>query len=420
MRETLFRDAMVSLRRNRTRTLLSGASVAGGVFILLFSMAGFNVFYNGKMGEVSKMNLETVAVSALPTTKSYLGFGYGREWTLHKSDIEDLLSKFPSTITGAGPVYCFPTPQLVQTGDGERKYASVLATHPEVCDLMQMSMSNGRFIDEFDMQHQRKVCVIGLDLSEQWFGDKENPCGKDIMVGNVLYTIVGVIKKENPFVKSFGNEQKSVLLPYTTADAVYGLNGALSSLLFSLNTTKGFEQKKDEILCYLRQLHQVAPDDISATFAKGVQEYAQILDTLFRGTRILIWVVFIGIIISSLLGVFGIMLLSVRERQVETAVRLSMGALPQDIIRQFVQEGLIISVLSSMIGLLLAELTIAGIRFLFLNGIIKDPLFGLPQLPFAGILAVIATVIVGGFLSGYLPARKMTGKNVSVLLNDIN
>lgn len=420
MKETLFKDAMVSLRRNRTRTLLTGAAVAGGVFILMFSIAGFNIFYNGSMGKISKLNLETASISTNPTTKSYAGFGPGREWSLEKKDILAINSEFSNTITDSGPVYCFSDLQPARTYNGKVDYVSVMATHPGVFALMQMAMDKGRFIDELDMLHQRKICVIGLDLAEKWFGSKENPCGKDILVGNVLYTIVGVVKKENPFIQPFGNEQNSILLPYSTADAVYNLEGKLSFLLFSLYMTPGFEQRREDIVCYLRSLHNVAPDDIFATNVDGVQEYAQMLDTLFGGTRVLIWVVFIGIILSSLLGVFGIMLLSVKERQVEIAVRLSMGARPSDIVRQFVQESSVISVLSSVTGLFAAELAIAVIRHLFHIGVISDPMFGLPQLSFVGILSVMVTVIVGGILSGYFPARKIAEKNVSLILSEIN
>lgn len=420
MEETLFKDALISLKGNRTRTLLSCAALAGGVFVLIFSIAGFNIFYNGSIGEISKLEQETASVSTKSTTKSYSGFGAGREWNLHKSDIDEILLKFPNTITSAGPVYRFDDLQLVRTDNGVRDYAPVLATHPEVCDLMQISMVYGRFIDGFDMQSQRKVCVVGLDLAERWFGDKEDPIGKDILVGNVLYKIVGVAKKDNPLILPFGNEQKTIILPYSTADAVFNLKGTLSFLLFSLYMTDGFEQRRDEICSYLRQLHQVDPDDTYALQVDGVQEYTQMLDNLFSGTRVLIWTVFILIVLSSLLGVFGIMLLSVRERRMEIGVRLSMGARPKDIIQQCVYESLIMSMLSSLSGVLSAELIIAVFRFLFHNGTISDPLFGLPQLSFTGIITVMIIVISGGILSGYFPARKMVNMNVSVLLSDKN
>ena len=420
MEENLFRDAIVTLKRNRTRTLLSGTAVAAGVFILLFALAGFNVFYNGSIGEISKLNLESVIVNPALTTKSYSGFGPGREWELNKTDIDALLSEFPGTITDSGPIYLFPTPQLVQVGNGSRDNVTVMAVYPGVYGILQMTMEKGRFIDDPDMQCQRKVCVIGSKLSGKWFGDSANPCGKDILVGNVLYTIVGVVKKDNPFINVLGDEEDSILLPYSTADAVCNLGGGVSYLVFSLNMTEGFEQRREEILRSLRQLHKVDPYDTDAANVEGMHEYSQMLKTLFSGTKVMVWVIFIGIILSSLLGIFGIMLLSVWERKNEIAVRLSIGAGPRDIVRQFVYESLVITVCSSMIGLSAAELSIAALRLLMRIGVITDPLYGMPQLSFPGIISVMTMVIAGGILSGYCPARKMAGKKVSELFNDID
>lgn len=419
MDDNLFSDAMIVLKRNRTRTLLSGSAVACGMFILLISLAGFNIFYNGSIGDVSKWNIETVAVNSLPTTMDYSGFGPGRQWALNITDLNYLQSEFPSTISGTYAIYVFPYLQPVLVGNGKKDHANVTCITPGLDSLLQMSMVEGRFIDELDISQKRKVCVVGLDLYKKWFGEDEEACGQDIRIGDVMYTIVGILKKDDPFVMPFGNEQNSILLPYSTADAVYGFEGKLSFLCFSQNAIEGYEQKSEEILRHLRQIHKVSPDDRYAVNTVGVQEYSRILDILFGGTKVLIWVIFIGIIISSLLGVFGIMLLSVRERKDEIAVRLSMGAGPRDIIRQFVYESLVISVSFALIGLLAAELVIAVVRFLIRSGVISDPLYGMPQLSFFGILSVMAIVIAGGVLSGYFPARKMAVKNVSELFYDI-
>lgn len=419
MEDSLFKDAMIVLKRNRTRTLLSGCAVAGGMFILLVSLAGFNIFHNGSIGEISKLKLETVVLKTLPTTMSYSGSGSGRHWEFDMADLNSLQSEFPDIIVGTYAVSLSSGLQAVLDRNGKIDYANVMFITPGLDSLMQMSMVNGRFINELDMSQKRKVCVVGLDLYKKWFGDDEEACGRDIRIGDIMYTIVGILKKDNPFVAPFGNEQNSILLPYSTADAVYGLQGKIPFLGFSLYTTEGYEKIKEEIMRYLLKIHKVNPDDRYALDTMGMQEYAQMLKVVFKGTKVLVWVIFIGIIISSLLGVFGIMLLSVRERKGEIAVRLSMGAGPRDIIRQFVHESLVISVSFSLIGLFAAEIVIAILRFLIRNGIMSDPLFGMPQLSFSGVLSVMAIIIAGGVLSGYYPARKMISKNISELFYDI-
>lgn len=416
----LFRDALVTLKRNRTRTLLAGLAVTFGVFILLVSIAGFNIFYNGSFGLISKYNLESVLINTNPTTREYDGFGAGREWDLEKGDVETIRHQFRNTVTDIGPVYVYPDKQLVLPGNGKRDYVEVTATHPEVFSLLSTSMASGRFIDEIDMRNRRKVCVVGRGLAERWFRKDEEPLGKDILVGGISYTIVGIIRKDNSMVQPFDDETYCVLIPYSTADAVNNLEGKVTHLVFSLEATEGYEHKREEIIRYLKQLHSVDPDDADSAKVTSMQDYSQMLNTVFDGTDVLFWVVFIGIVLSSLLGVFGIMLLSVRERKSEIAIRLSMGALPEDIERQFVSESLVISTFSAFSGLAIAEAVLAVIRLMFRRGIISDPLFGLPQLSFGGVLAVLAIVIAGGVLSGYIPARKMADKQIAELFEEID
>lgn len=419
IRPDLFSDALITLRRNKTRSLLAGLAVASGVFILLVALAGFNVFESGSFGELSRSKKEFVLVSPNPTTKSYAGFGAGRTWVLEHSDLNKLLNDFPNDITDAAPAYVFPGEHLILTENGKTDYARVMATHPCIFEPVTLSTVYGRFIDKMDMQKRRKVCTIGIDLSERWFGKGEDPCGRDIQVENILYTIVGVIRKGNPMILPFGNESQAVLIPYTTSDIVYGLDGKVTHLTFSLDADEESDKKAEQIISHLRLLHKVDPNDTDATRIIMLQEYSRILKALFSGTKILFWVVFFGIIISSILGVLGIMLLSVRERRNEIAVRLSIGALPREIKMQFIQESIVLSCFFSLTGLAAAEIVLFLARLLYRQGVINSALFGLPTLSFGGVMAVLLVVATGGVLAGYLPSRRMAESNVAELLNDI-
>jgi len=409
---------MQVLKRNKSRTFLTGLAVASGVFILMVAMSGFNIFYNGSFGDLAQSKNQSVFLETLPTTKAYDGFSSGREWDLHMSDIDLVKEEFKSILNYVGPVYVFKNGLNIQLEDGRTHITPVTATNSDCLDVLSLSFPYGRYLNKWDMNGQRKVCVIGKQLSEKWFGPTVNPCGKRLLIDGVSFTIIGVSKKSNGFYLHFGNEENQILIPYTTADAIFNLEGKQTDMIYSIPATPGYEERSEQILRAIRQANNVDPDDTDAVLAEGMQTYAIMVGTVFHGIDILFWVVFLGVIITSMLGVFGIMMLSVKERKAEIGIRLTMGAVPQDIEKQFICESLVVTIISAIAGMLAAESVVGIMRKLFSDGQLADPMFGVPQLPLAGTVIVFVIIIIGSTLAGYIPSKKMTDKTFSELFND--
>ena len=52
----------------------------------------------------------------------------------------------------------------------------------------------GRFINELDIDEERKVCVIGERTQKELFTDDINPIGKYISINGIYFKVIGIHK----------------------------------------------------------------------------------------------------------------------------------------------------------------------------------------------------------------------------------
>jgi putative ABC transport system permease protein len=97
------------------------------------------------------------------------------------------------------------------------------------------------------------------------------------------------------------------------------------------------------------------------------------------------------------IGIMNIMLVSVTERTREIGIRMSIGALPREVLLQFLVEAVVLSVIGGLVGLVLAlggSYVLAqfmGIPFIF------DPQINLVAFAFSAAVGVVF---------GFAPARR--------------
>ena len=76
-----------------------------------------------------------------------------------------------------------------------RSRSPSLGTTPEFEEAKKFSVIAGRFIDEDDIANRRRVAVVGANVVEDlYFG--EWPLGEIVLIGNVPFTIIGILKKK--------------------------------------------------------------------------------------------------------------------------------------------------------------------------------------------------------------------------------
>lgn len=260
-------------------------------------------------------------------------------------------------------------------------------------DVSTIELAQGRVISPFDEDHHRAVCVLGADVAKELF-PRGDAIGKTVKLGRDPYEVIGVAKPLGTFLGQ--SQDNYVQIPLTTFHKVYGER---RSLTLYVRPRRGVpsELVADEIRTILRTRHHLSPrdeDDFSITSDPATQGIFTTLLAIV--SAIVLPITSISLIVGGIV-IMNIMLVSVTERTREIGIRKSLGARRRDILRQFLAESALLSLIGGIIGLVLAYLVM----------LVVAHFSGLPvTLPFWAVaMALIVSGSVGLFF-GIYPASK--------------
>ena len=226
-----FEEILVTLTRNKTRSLLTAFGVFWGIFMLIALIGG-----GQGMQEMMKKNFEGFATNSgfiysQRTGEPYKGFRKGRWWELKLADIE----RIRSHVKDIDAI----TPSVARWGSNviysdKKSSCSVKGLLPDYTEVEWQPMIYGRFINDVDVREARKVCTIGKRIYENLFTLGEDPCGKYIRVDGIYYRIIGVSASESNM-NIQGRASEAVTLPFTTMQQAYNLGGRIDLICFTAN-----------------------------------------------------------------------------------------------------------------------------------------------------------------------------------------
>ena len=209
-------EILVTITRNKTRSLLTAFGVFWGIFMLVALIGGGQGMQEQMKAQFEGFATNSGFIAAQKTSEAYKGFRKGRWWDLEMEDVERVRSI--DGIKTATPSFALWGQTAVY---GENKYeCSVKGLYPEYEQIEHQEMTYGRFINDVDIREARKVCVIGKRVYESLFKPGEDPCGKYIRVNGIYYRVIGMCSSEGN-VNIQGQASEAVTLPFTTMQQTY-------------------------------------------------------------------------------------------------------------------------------------------------------------------------------------------------------
>ena len=274
-------EILITITRNKTRSLLTAFGVFWGIFMLV-ALIGGGQGLEGMM----KKNFEGFAtnsgfLAAQKTGEAYKGFRKGRWWNLEAIDIERLRSQVKDVEV--------ITPSIARWGSKavyeDKKYdCSVKGLYPDYLHIESQEMAYGRFINEVDIQEARKVCVIGKRIYESLFKPGEDPCGKYIRVDGIYYQVIGMSSSEGDM-NIQGRASEAVTLPFTTMQQTYNLGGRIDVICFTVKHGIKVSDVQPEMEQIIKAAHYIAPNDKQALMYLNAEAMFSMVDNLFTGNR---------------------------------------------------------------------------------------------------------------------------------------
>ncbi len=238
-------------------------------------------------------------------------------------------------------------------GGGTIKYlernttAAILGTTAAYADINRYQVEQGRFITRPDVLGYSMVCVLGHKVAQELFG--EIPAvGKDVKLEGKSFAVVGVMEERGTL--GFMEADSQVIIPLSTAMGRLFGQKYLSMLVVQCVDARALPAGIERIKKTLRSAHHIKagdPDDFTVfTQEQMKQQFGQVAKIF---AIVLYSIAGISLVVGAI-GIMNIMLVSVTERTREIGVRIAVGARRFDILKQFLIEAGIISILGGALG----------------------------------------------------------------------
>jgi len=277
---------------------------------------------------------------------------------------------------------------------------SVIGTDNDFLKVRDWPLTSGREFADGELRGGKAVCLLGATVRKELF-EQQDPVGAAIRLGSMSCQVIGVLEAKG--MSSFGHDQDDlVITPLRTFQRRIAGNQNVEIIYVSAEDVSDTEKVKSDIEALMRQrrhLGRTANDDFHVRDMQEIVE--RVTGTTEVLTSLLGAVAAVSLLVGGI-GIMNIMLVSVTERTREIGIRLAIGALERDVLRQFLVEAVVLSSLGGVIGIALG---LSGSAFL-------APTVGVQfMLDTTIVLIAFAFSAAVGVVFGYFPARKAARLN---------
>ena len=226
----------------------------------------------------------------------------------------------------------------------------VVGVTPDYMYIRSLSIANGTFITQKDVDTRSRVAVIGTTVAENLFGEGVNPVGKNIRINNDPFKVVGLLESKGQ--SSVGQDQDDiVIIPITTATMRIMAMDHIQSISIQVVSADKMDQVQAEIENLMRQRHRITgdkEDDFTVRNLTSIMETMTSTSTML--TLMLGSVAGISLLVGGI-GIMNIMMVSVTERTREIGIRKALGATYSNIMFQFLIEAVFVGIIGGIIGI---------------------------------------------------------------------
>jgi len=379
------------LRTNKVRAMLTMLGVIRGIACIVLVVTVALVGKRYVVGQIEGVGVNLVHAELVHTGDAQR-ITLGDEITL--ADMEAAKAALPHVAVVAGS-HDMPVTFVV---NGVSRPVSLVGVTEGFQEIRRFLILRGRYLDQDDMNSRSKVCLITKELADLAFPD-EDPLGKDIRLGDLHFTVIGVFHERTATFGLTEVTRNSVIVPIGLIKYYTG-----ASYLRTLYVQADKPENVPELTKQVAQL-------LSSRHRRGAEYLVDNLDSLLDSARrismaltvLLIVVATIALTISGI-GIMNIMLVTVTERTREIGIRKAIGAPRDAILYQFLMEAFLISGTGALLGIMIA-VAIPAVANFALSLIPEASGIHIPVSWVSVVLAFLVSCSTG-LLFGYLPANR--------------
>ena len=391
------------LRAQKLRAFLTLFGIIWGTFTIIVLLA-FGMGFKRQLSINMHGIGESIAIM-FPgrTTKPFEGFGIGRPMSLIEDDAR-LIADQVADVDRISPEYMrYDTPVRVGENIITPAISGVIPVYGDIRNII--AERGGRFVNDVDIRERKRVVILGTEVKRLLFGETD-PHGRLVYVGQVPFTVVGVMQKKTQNSSYNRRDQDRVFIPASTYASVFG-DQRLSNIVFTTKDPTRSEETVARVREVLGRKYKFDPTDEDAVWIWNTAEFDKFIFVFFLAFNIFMGLIGSFTLAVGGLGVANIMFIVVQERTREIGIKRAVGARKRDILFQFFLETMFIVFLGSSVGFLISYGIIEAMQYIPIKEFIGTPIF---TYEVAIVTAIVLSLI--GLAAGLLPARRAANLNV--------
>jgi putative ABC transport system permease protein len=393
----LFRIAIRALIRNKLRAFLTMLGIIIGVASVIAMLA---------IGEGSKVNIQkemssmgTNMVMIMPNMQRRGGVSLGASSSMALKYSDVVAIRNESTAVGAVSPEVRASGQVIFSNQNTQ--TTIYGVNDEYLSIRKLEILSGRVFNSTEVKGMAKVCILGQTVVENLFGAGADPIGLTIRVKNLPFLIIGTLKDKGE--SGMGQDQDDLILaPYTTVQrrlaAIDYINGIYASAISEEKSEKAIT----EVTEILRRAHKLKDSQENDFRVMSQSELIATVSSITNMLTILLGAIAgISLLVGGI-GIMNIMFVSVTERTREIGLRMSIGGRGNDILKQFLVESILLSILGGIIGVIFGYLIAKGA-----GSLMDVP----PVIRVQTVVLAFSVCFAIGVFFGWYPARKAANLN---------
>lgn len=281
------------------------------------------------------------------------------------------------------------------TFNGETKGVSLVGideTNMEsIFGIDVLGLEAGEFIKE----GKQNTCVVGYNVAHEYF-DTDIKLGNLIEINEKKFSVVGIYKKQGAGMTTETDD--NIHITPRDFEKITGQSKSSSAIIRIYDVTQA-DVIAEEIEQTINENHGKDDFTNAITMSSIIDSIQQVLSIV---QLVLLSIASIALVVASI-GIMNTMLTSVMERTREIGIMKAIGATNKDVLFIFIMEGIFISIIGGLAGVLLGIGASSGLSTVLMRS------FGgelTPVITLYSILLSIVVAVIVGVLSSLYPARK--------------
>ncbi len=378
-----YKMAIKSIVSNKVRTFLTMLGVIIGVSSVIIAI-GIG------QGGAAKMKEEIGAIAKNSLTIYISGRGSNRnvsyeDLTRFQRENSTIISRITPELTSDAKV---------KVGNLNRD-TTILGTSPEYKDINSITVQEGRFLNQLDINYNQKIAVIGTAVANEIFKG-QSAIGKTMKITGQQFKVVGVLTEKDKGADKSKDDR--VIIPIGVALKLNKV-AVIGTFTAEATSSEAVDKSYKLLTTFLTSIYKDKDAFYIQNMGEMMAEFNKVMALI---TSVLAGTAGISLVVGGV-GIMNIMLVSVTERTREIGIRKAIGAKKGNILTQFLIEALVVTGLGGLIGIAIGVGTIhfvvGGLGFV-------PEVYSIPWISFSFGISLLIGVVFGMY-----PANKAAKLN---------